>query len=83
MDRPTDPTRRRWEEIDRLFAAALDLPDTERPAFVAEACGDDRELRDEVLALLSAEAASDGLFERPDSATAEAALRELAVSAPD
>jgi len=82
MDRPADPTWRRWEEIDPLFAAALDLPEAERATFVARSCGADRELRDAVMALITAEAESAGLFDRPDSATAGAALRELAAVVP-
>jgi eukaryotic-like serine/threonine-protein kinase len=82
MDRPDDPTWRRWDEINRLFAAALDLPDAEREAFVSEACSDDRELHSAVLALLTADAESEGSFERPDRAIAEAALRDIATSMP-
>jgi serine/threonine-protein kinase len=40
--------------VDRLFSQALDLPATERGAFLAEACGSDSALRDTVLQLLDA-----------------------------
>jgi eukaryotic-like serine/threonine-protein kinase len=42
----------RWQEIDDLFAAALDLPDAERRAWVETKCSDDPELMRAVLSLL-------------------------------
>lgn len=76
MDRSTDPTWRRWDEVNRLFEAALDVPESSRPRFVADACGDDIELRDAVTSLLRAESDSAGMFERLDAAMAKAALNE-------
>jgi serine/threonine-protein kinase len=55
----------RWPEVDRLFAAALDLPAEAREAHVAEACGDDAELRAAVLGLLRAEGRSHALLDAP------------------
>jgi serine/threonine-protein kinase len=43
----------RWNEIDRVFAAALEHEPAERSAFLAEACGDDEELRREVESLIA------------------------------
>src|SRR5262245_54606735 len=43
----------RWKEIDRVFAAALDRDPAERTAFLADACGDDEELRKEVESLIA------------------------------
>jgi serine/threonine protein kinase/Tol biopolymer transport system component len=43
----------RWKKIDRVFAAALEHEATERSAFLAEACGDDEELRREVESLIA------------------------------
>ncbi len=45
-------TRELWEKVDTLFAAALEQPARSRHAFVAEACGDDRDLYLQVSALL-------------------------------
>lgn len=42
----------RWEEVDRLFEQALDLPPDRRRPFLDEACADDRELRASLTALL-------------------------------
>ena len=43
----------RWKEIDGIFAAALERDAGERPAFLAEACGGDAELRKEVESLIA------------------------------
>jgi serine/threonine-protein kinase len=77
MDQSTDPTWRRWQEVDRIFAAALDLPEPARSTFLTDSCGNDWELHDAVVTLLAAEAESAGMFETPDVATTRAALREL------
>lgn len=42
----------RWNELDPLLEAALDLPPEARDAFVEERCGGDAELRDLLLELL-------------------------------
>lgn len=65
MDSSDNPGLQRRREIDRLFVEALDLPKHERDAFLAEICGDDPVLRDEVQVLLDAESRSEGLFEGP------------------
>jgi serine/threonine protein kinase/Tol biopolymer transport system component len=44
----------RWEAIERLFARALDLPPRERDEFLAVACPDDYELRQDLRNLLAA-----------------------------
>ena len=43
----------RWRKVDELFAAALERPTSERKAFLAQACGDDRALQREVEKMLS------------------------------
>lgn len=50
-------------EIDRIFDAALDLPEADREAFVRESSGSDTRLYEEVLALLKAAAAPDDQIE--------------------
>jgi eukaryotic-like serine/threonine-protein kinase len=45
-----------WQRLEDLFHAALERPPAERAAFLAEACGDDPELRVEVERLLEADA---------------------------
>ncbi len=51
-----------WQSVDRLFSAALELPESERSAFVARQCGDDVGLRGAVEQLLDAEQRSATLF---------------------
>src|SRR5215470_7760057 len=43
----------RWRQLEALFAEASDLPEPARAKFLATACGDDLELRDEVRSLLA------------------------------
>jgi eukaryotic-like serine/threonine-protein kinase len=43
----------RWTQIEALFQEAVDLPPDSREAFLLHRCGDDSQLREEVLSLLS------------------------------
>jgi serine/threonine protein kinase len=43
----------RWKQVEELFAEASELPEADRAKFLATACGDDVELRDEVSSLLA------------------------------
>ena len=45
--------RERLREIERLYHAALERPESQRGAFLAEACAGDSALRDEVESLLA------------------------------
>jgi serine/threonine protein kinase/Tfp pilus assembly protein PilF len=47
-----DPER--WQQVEEVFAAALEQPPTARAGVVSAACGDDEALRHEVLSLLEA-----------------------------
>ena len=47
-------TPERWEEVGKLFQAALALPPDERETFLNEACGEDQAMRSEVESLLAA-----------------------------
>src|SRR4026208_740410 len=42
-----------WQKVDELFEAALEREPKDRAAFLAAACGNDRELRREVEKMLS------------------------------
>ncbi len=55
----------RRHRIEELCDAALDRPEGERVAFVANACGDDDELRLEVMALLSHASNAERFLETP------------------
>ena len=54
----------RWSATERIFNAALERPVEARAAFLAEACGDDAALRQDVQSLLDA-ASSTGFLEQP------------------
>ncbi len=46
-------TPERWQQVEEIFQAALDLTPEERTRFVSEACADDTELKRDVESLLS------------------------------
>jgi serine/threonine protein kinase len=48
-------TPERWEQVGKLYQAALALPPAERETFLDHACGDDTGMRREVVSLLAAE----------------------------
>jgi len=52
----TAPGADRWKQVQALFEAALEVPESERRALVASRCGGDAELALEVLGLLAADA---------------------------
>src|SRR5688572_16673345 len=60
-------TPERWEQINRLFHAALDREAGQRFAFVAQACAGDEPLRNEVESLISAHEQSGDFIETPAS----------------
>jgi serine/threonine protein kinase len=47
-------TTQQWQLVKELFEAALERDDEDPAAFLAEACPEDREVRDEVESLLAA-----------------------------
>jgi serine/threonine protein kinase len=58
-----DPER--WEQVAQLFSAALERKESERSAFLAEACAGDDDLRREVESLLAREARDTSFMESP------------------
>ncbi|MHC4447415.1 MAG: serine/threonine protein kinase [Planctomycetota bacterium] len=63
----------RFEEARDLFLAVLDVSPSERAAFLADRCGDDRPLRAEVERLLAEDAATDSFMVAPATAPNETA----------
>src|SRR5215207_1095364 len=55
----------RWARIKAVFVEALDLPESERGAFVARACEGDATLRTEIESLLANEKAAASFLEGP------------------
>src|SRR5215831_13948753 len=58
-------THDRWQRIKNIFYDAQDRPPAERSAFLNEACGDDASLREEVDALLTADAGNEDFLSSP------------------
>jgi len=62
---PGSMTSERWQQIEDIFHAALDLPPEEREAFLADACSLDPQLKTEIESYLSTHAELDSRYERP------------------
>src|SRR5262247_1839416 len=60
-----EQTQELWGRIERLWNAALELPQPERAAFLAEACEGDEELRREVESLLRFDLRAKNFIESP------------------
>src|SRR5438128_2105017 len=65
----------RWQQLDKLFHAALERAPEGRAAFLDEACAGDQQLRKEVEALLAASQQAGSFIEKP---ALEAEARSLA-----
>ncbi|HXR37799.1 MAG TPA: serine/threonine-protein kinase, partial [Terracidiphilus sp.] len=68
--------RDRMKEIERLYHAALERPESQRGAFLAEACAGDSALRDEVESLLAEGEHGASVLESPAIEVAAKALAE-------
>lgn len=55
----------RWQHIEDLYHCALELPETERAAYLTHACAGDAELRAEVESLLSEAEQEDSFLNKP------------------
>lgn len=55
----------RLRKLEQVFSAAIELPAAARPAFIAEQCADDAELRAEVESLIGHASASVGMLDVP------------------
>ncbi len=58
-------TSERWQQVKQVFQAALDIEPEQWSAFVAGACGDDENLRNEVEALLASHKQAATFIEGP------------------
>ena len=58
-------TPERHQQIKAICNEALQIATAERPAFLAQACGDDLELRREIESLLAYESQADTFIEKP------------------
>jgi serine/threonine protein kinase len=55
----------RWQKINELFQAALEVKPADRDAYLERACGGDEQMKKEVKALLSSDGHAAGILERP------------------
>jgi serine/threonine protein kinase len=55
----------RWEQINKLYYAALEVTEQQRASFLEAACGADAELRGEVESLLNTHEQVDGFLGKP------------------
>ena len=55
-------TPERYKQIQTLFEKALDLNDAQREDYLKQECGEDRELYDEVMSLISADEKAHSIF---------------------
>ena len=76
-----DPDR--WNRIEELFAAAIELDPSERDAFLREACSSDEDLRMRVQALLAADSAGHSLLDRRVGATLDSSGADPVASSAD
>jgi len=58
-------TSDRWEEINRLYNAAVEVEEKDRASFFKQACGEDEELRREVESLLAYDQQAQQFIDRP------------------
>jgi hypothetical protein len=68
-------TPERYQRVVELFHAALELEPEARPAFLRQTCASDEELRQEVEAMLAADAKSNGFLDQPADDLAALAMR--------
>ena len=55
----------RWQQLDKLFHAALERAPEGRAAFLDEACAGDQQLRKDVVALIAANEKAGSFIEKP------------------
>lgn len=67
----------KFQEIEKIYQAALEIPPQMRSAYLTETCGDDDELRKEVESLLSFDTPSDQLISKPPEALAAEMFSEM------
>ena len=73
-------TPEQWRVVDAILRAALSCEPVQRDAFVAQACGDDEELRREVASLLAAHDRSGDFLEQPASDVLASAIAPASLS---
>ncbi|MBP6823908.1 MAG: serine/threonine protein kinase, partial [Acidobacteria bacterium] len=54
-----------WQQIEKIFYAAMELPRDEREAFISQTCAGDEELLREVQSLLAANQDAESFLDSP------------------
>ena len=72
----------RWQKIERLYHAALELAEGQRTAFIDQACGEDESVRREVMSLLAQAQGDESFLEAPAMEMAAKALAAAADTLP-
>jgi eukaryotic-like serine/threonine-protein kinase len=72
----------RWEQIERLYHAALELEPDAREAFLDEACAGDKDLRHEITGLLACDTPSDSFIQSPAIEIAARAMAAESLNKP-
>jgi hypothetical protein len=72
----------RWEQVERLYHAAVALSEDRRAVFLSESCRDDESLRREVESLLAREQGAAAFLEKPALEAAGKALSSAEDSVP-
>src|SRR2546426_12638123 len=70
-------TPERYKEVGQLYRAALEVAADQRAAFLAQACGDDEALRQDVESLLGYAAQRGGIIDQPALEVAQALAPSL------
>jgi len=71
----------RWQQIEEIFQAAVECSADERAAFLAKACGEDKEIRREVESLLAYQAPARGFIQSAVKNVAQAVQAEARAKA--
>jgi eukaryotic-like serine/threonine-protein kinase len=72
----------RWEQIERLYHAALEREPEARESFLDEACAGDEDMRREVAGLIACDVSGDSFIQRREAAD-EATLETRICGASD
>jgi serine/threonine protein kinase/TolB-like protein len=73
-------TPERWKQVEEIFNATLDRPVDEREAYLAEACGDDQSLREQVEYLINCHEWAGDFIEAPAAALSGSSSQDDAIT---
>jgi serine/threonine protein kinase/Flp pilus assembly protein TadD len=71
-----DPNSHRWARVEQLFDEVADMTPPDRAAYLAQACGDDKELGTYIEALARSDTADDGFIQQSIRGAVETAMPE-------